>query len=226
MLRALRSINQHRSTALPAMMIDRFGRSNRTGVRAPAQLIITRSSFTYQAQHFVTYLARFSLPTPPPHPTNNPTQQVEGCSPAASARRCCGGPQGRRPVRTCLSVGVCGRSISIDHRMPRCMPASAATSREAETPPQWWWCVHRMHATNPPTQPNPLPTTQHTAPAAPTRAARGPIRRMGGGGHDGHFHVSAPHLNAATGMTTLCWVWILWRCYEDGAVVLVGGLGG
>lgn len=51
-----------------------------------------------------------------------------------------------------------------------------------------------------------------------------PIRRMGGGGghgHDGHFHVSAPHLNAATGMTTLCWVWILWRCYEDGAVVLV-----
>ena len=21
-------------------------------------------------------------------------------------------------------------------------------------------------------------------------------------------------------MTTVCWVWILWRCYEDGAVVL------
>ena len=43
---------------------------------------------------------------------------------------------------------------------------------------------------------------------------------MGGGGHGGGFHVSAPHLNASNVMTTICWVWILWRCYEDGAVVL------
>jgi len=46
----------------------------------------------------------------------------------------------------------------------------------------------------------------------------------GGGGHDGHFHVSAPHLSVATVMTTLCWVWIMWRGYEDGAVVLVRAL--
>jgi len=28
------------------------------------------------------------------------------------------------------------------------------------------------------------------------------------------------HQKAATVMTTVCWVWMLWRCYEDGAVVL------
>jgi hypothetical protein len=68
--------------------------------------------------------------------------------------------------------------------------------------------------------PSPPPHTHDTK-----SVARPPVRRMGGGGggggHDGHFHVSAPHLTAATGMTTLAWVWILWRCYEDGAVVLV-----
>ena len=69
--------------------------------------------------------------------------------------------------------------------------------------------------------PTPLLTLLHPTPSQPQIKNTG-RRFLGGGGHGhgDHFHVSETHQKVATVMTTVCWVWILWRCYEDGAVVL------
>jgi len=48
-------------------------------------------------------------------------------------------------------------------------------------------------------------------------------RFMGGGGGDSmSLHVSEFHLTSAKVMTTVCWAWMIWRTYQDGAFVFLG----
>ena len=165
-------IDQYRSTAIHALMINLFDRSNRTGVRASAQPIITRSSFTYQDQH----LSPRSLLSSHPNTLTPPTTPTGG---GMFARRL-GQALLRRAPRpaaggTCLSgscLSVCVRSL--DRSIDRMHDASIGdTSRDTYTTTVVV-CASHATATNPPI-PTPLPphNTQRRRPLCAPEAPSG-----------------------------------------------------